>query len=394
MDRLVKRRITWSSVALLFAVGGAIAASITGSTGGTGGGGPTGCPAPGIANNVFPCAASTGVPASEVPLLTAYTGPSTILTCQTIDHKIITGGLDVEATGLTTALKASFPTGFHPIYGSGTAGQTAAQAATSSGGACVRFTNDKFLPAAGCGTGCAGIDTGYADGATGGNQCYVDNFRDGVAAHRTGCGPVYVANTEIGLPQIASTGQIVAAGFTNYNVHAYNVYIHGGTTGGQCEGACEVYDSYLTADRGNSVTHMDGFITGGNSPGCCGNEPIVLQHNTLSCGSTTATVDCTGPTGTFGDFSIVSNVSYNNNYYVNVNNDGNVCNSHAGSQSTAKPYPVNVVFYVNGVYDTNCRQGVITYWYNGVGAKWCNNLDTTGVPIASSGFPPPSPDQC
>lgn len=330
----------------------------------------TGCAAPGIANNAFPCATNAGAPTSG---LTAYTGSTTITTCQTIDHKIIPGGLDVKATN-----------GTRGIYGN----ETAARA-----GACLILTND-VINMGSCSGNCSGIGTGYADGATGGEQCTQNNVPG--AAH-VGCGPVYVADTTMNLVGPACSAQCVSSGFTNFNVHAWRVYIHGGTTGGQCEGSCEVYDSFLSADHGNTAntTHMDGFISGGNSPSCCGNLPMVLDHNTLSCGSTTFNTDCSGPLGLFGDFSNMGNVTLNRNYFINVQSASAVCNSYA-----QKTLTFSNIHFTNGVYDTNCApgtagsNGVILNWFAGNGNTWCNNLNTSGVRATSAQFAPPNPDQC
>lgn len=333
----------------------------------------TGCAAPGIANNAFPCSTNTGAPSVG---LTAYTGSTTITSCVTIDHKIISGGLDIKATN-----------GTHPIYGT---------EAAAIAGACVKITNS-IINMGSCSGNCADIATGYADGATGGVQCTQNNVPG--AAH-VGCGPVYVADTE--LHSVGPTGgtcsttaQCVTAGYTNFNVHAWRVYIHGGTTGGQCEGACEMYDSAAYADQGSgdNLTHMDGFITGGNSPSCCGNLPIILDHNTISCGSTTNQTDCSAPTGIFGDFSVPSNITLNRNYFINVNKASFVCNSYA-----QKALVVSQIHYTNGVYDLNCLgpspNGMITNWYAGLGNTWCNNRDVNGARATSAQFAPPNPDQC
>lgn len=342
----------------------------------------TNCRAPGVANNAFPCAASTGVPATEVPRLTAYTGPSTITTCQTIDHKVITGGLNIKATN-----------GTHPIYGGGLSGEAAATA-----GACVKITNS-IINVRSCSSNCATIGTGYANGATGSTTCFVNNAKSG--AH-VGCGPVYVADSElIGAKPTggtcSTTAQCVMAGFTNFNVHAYRVNIHNVTTGGQCEGACEVYDSSLAANLGSAdnLTHMDGFISGGNTPSGVGNLAIVLDHNTLSCGSTVNPTDCSGPLGLFGDFSSMSNVTVNHNYFIDAQKASAVCNSYA-----EKRLVFTNIHFTNNVYDTNCapgisgHNGVILDWFSGNGNTWCNNLNTDGVRATSPQYAPPNPDQC
>ena len=73
-------------------VGGAIAGGIITQTGGGGG---QSCPA----FPSFPDAACTGVPSGVT--LTSYTGPTTITTNNTvIDSKLITSGLDIQASGV------------------------------------------------------------------------------------------------------------------------------------------------------------------------------------------------------------------------------------------------------------------------------------------------------
>lgn len=299
----------------------------------------------------FPTTTTVGVPAAEVPKLTAYTGPSTISTCGTvIDHKIITGGIDVRATnGKATAYTSE---------------------AAAKADACVTFTNDKFL--VGGGTAQA-ITTRWATDTT----CKLN----GTARP---CGPVYIADTSV-LETAAPTGIVNLLVETNF--HAWRTYVTGGDQAINCDSYCDVHDSYLEASRLDTTgnAHMDAFSdNGGNT--------IILDHNTLYCHVTNgASVPngsggCSGDLGFFGDFNQIDNITVNNNLFI-ASGDPAYCVYTGASGNTAKAFPrATNLRYTNNVWQRGPNSKCATYgpvadWTTGPTLTSCNNIWEDGTTV-------------
>lgn len=309
----------------------------------------------------FPSPTSTGVAPDAV--LTAYTGPPTITACGTvIDHKIITGGLNVR---VSNGKEASFPS------------EAAAKAA-----ACVTITNSKFVVA-------GGTDTAISTRWTTDTTCKV-----GSVAHA--CGPVYMADstvTETGTP----TGIINLLNETNF--HLWRDNISGGDQAVNCDGYCDIHGSWLEASKLDTTgnAHMDGFSSNGND-----GHPIVLDGNTLYCHVTNShpagSGGCSADIGFFGDFGTVSNVTVTNNFF-RASSDQYWCTYTGGSQP-AKPNKVGSGLTWSGnVFERGPSQrcggepgqtsgGAVADWGGSSTNIWCGNTWDTG------GFVLPGSETC
>ncbi len=302
--------------------------------------------------------------ASIVIALTPYTGPTTITTCQTIQDKTITGGLDIRVSN-----------GNHGPY----ATEADAQAA-----ACVKLIDVVIAPTS-WGNGDAAVDDLYAGSgacANGGGQC----------------GPVYMADSEI---QVGDASSGYTYGMKYGNVSVWRSTIHLGPQGISCGGYCDIHDSYLSADSSDAAgtTHMDGFISNGNS-----GRGMVLDHNVIGCYETKmgtgTTAGCSAPVGLFGDQSPITNVSVTNNYFIHTAS-GHYC-SYSGASQPAKAFPTGAnIVWQNNTYDAaTCKHangylGPIADWANNTGNVLCGNRfsdgTTAGFPVQSAGCPVPKP---
>lgn len=349
----MKRRLTWAGVAALLTLGGAISASIVAGGGGSGPGSSTTCATFfttfGIPPTVsgFPCAANTGVPSGVA--LTAYTGPSTINTCNetsggangivngVIDRKMITGGLTITASRGTNMMGLT-------------------QAAQSDPArACVVITNSKIEQTSCANTTCTGviaaIDTTF-------NQT----------------GPTYIANTEI-VQDANLDNNSFAAGSSN--TYYWNDLIHGGRIVIRVSGGNnEIHNTYAYDVGGVPGSHGDMVLSNGNS------FPNLIDHSTLSAnqqpGSNPDSTD--GDTDLFGDNSpgIVLFTVVNSLFLPTAGS----YEAYTGADQVAngKPFPIGThLIWRNNVFTRGSNGigggafGFIADWGNNSGNVWCGN---------------------
>lgn len=241
----------------------------------------------------FPTLANTGPGSAQ---LTPYTGPSTITQCGVvIDHKDVPFGLDIRAGNGSRAI---------------TDNESASKAQ-----ACVVIINSKVHGV---------IDTRWT------------------GYHTPTYGPVHIADTEV-----IGDGTDNAA-LTETNIHVWRSYVHGNRSGMQCDGFCEVHDSYVVADTEVGAAHMDAFITNGNY-----GNPLLLDHSTWLCqpkfgGAVQQGAGCAAAIGLFGDFSPITNVTVRNNQVLGETENAfclRTGQDQSGNGGGHKPYP-------NGSNDT------------------------------------------
>jgi hypothetical protein len=272
----------------------------------------------------YPNPSNTGVPSGRA--ITAYVGPMTIRTCGVvIDSKIVTGDLTILASNGTHS--ASTP--------------------------CITIRNSRVK--------------GIID----------DKWTSYSCAGFSGCGPVVIIDSEIANP----TARDVAA-ISDTNYYMWRTYVHGARSGGQCDGYCEVHDSYLLADTESGNAHMDAFITNGNY-----GAPIVLEHNTFLCAPTGAVPNgagCAANVGLFGDFSAVTNTTVTNNLF-RATDDAYYC-LHSGYEP-GKPYPNGGrLTFTGNIFERGssgkCGGANPVFNWNNSAGTWCNNVwDTDGTNV-------------
>jgi hypothetical protein len=266
---------------------------------------------------------NTGVPAGIA--LTNYTGPTTITSCGVvINAKIVNSPLTITA-------------------GNGT------RAATTP---CVTIKNSIIK---------GEVHTGYASQNN---------------------GPVVLMDTEIAVPYPNSG---VTTALDEANFYGWRLDIHGARHGVMCDGYCALYDSYVHDNWYVSGSHMDSFITNGNYGG-----KIVLDHNTFLCrllnpAAGDGNGGCSADLGTFGDFSLVSNMIVTRNLFK-ASPDSAYC-VYTGANEPSKPYArgTNLV-WTNNVWERGTNRkcgwaGPVYDWAQNTGNKWCNNNWSDGGPV-------------
>ncbi len=285
-----------------------------------------------IFNDVpFPTVSNVGVPAGTV--LTPYAGPTTITKCGTvIDHADVTSDLTITVGN-----------GARAIYNN---------EATAKAGACVTITNSRVHGI---------IDDKYTS---------------------KGFGPVYMADSEVA--NRAPARDVAAVSQTN--VHIWRSYLHGARSGVQCDGYCEVHDSYLIADTEYGAAHMDGFISNGAY-----GAPILLDHNTVACvplGPVPNGAGCAAALGFFGDFSAQSNVTVTFNQILPQTADAWCLRTGQDQRSNNKPYPIgNHLVWIGNVFPRGGAGSCIAKpydWTPSLSAansdQWCGNVDDASPP--------------
>lgn len=266
----------------------------------------------------FPSTANTGVPAGT--RLTNYVGPMEIRSCGVvIDSKIVNGDLTILA-------------------GNGT---------RSYATPCVTIKNS--------------LIKGTVD----------DKYADFVCGSRVGCGPVNMVDDEVAIPRAANVAAV-----SESNIYMWRNYVHGARSGVQCDGFCQIRDSYVVADHVFEDAHMDAFISNGNY-----GHPMVLEHNSFLClpvnGPVPDHAGCSADVGLFGDFSPISNMTVTNNLFKATNEAG-YC-AYTGAGLSSKPYPrgTNLVWKNNvferGAHGTCGFGGAVRDWAANAGNVWCNN---------------------
>jgi hypothetical protein len=260
--------------------------------------------------------------------MSTYTGPLTITSCGVvIDSKIINGDLFIRA-------------------GNGT---------HSSSTPCVTLKNSLVH---------GEVHNGYS------GQRY---------------GPLVVMDTEIAVP-IPNDG--ASAALDDSNLYAWRVDVHGARSGVQCDGWCEIHDSFIHGNYYVSPAHLDAFISNGNY-----GAPIVLDHNSWQCMIINRSADdgkggCSADVGLFADFSAITNMTVTNN--LMMESDAGYC-AYTGSDQPSKPYPVGTgIVWKNNVWQRGGGAGMCGWagavydWQNNSGNSWCNNTWDDGAAVMPS----------
>jgi hypothetical protein len=276
----------------------------------------------------FPNASNTGVVSGTS--LSTYTGPLTITSCGTvIDSKIVNGDLEIRAGNGTHS--ASTP--------------------------CVTIRNS-FINGE--------VHNGY------GSQ---------------GRGPLVLSDTEIAVP-IPNDG--ASAGLDQANFYGWRLDIHGARSGVQCDGWCELHDSFVHGNYYVSPAHMDAFISNGSY-----GRPMVLDHNSFQCqmlnpGASDGNGGCSADVGFFADFSAITNVTVTNNLMM-ASSDSGYC-AYTGTYQPSKPYPVGTgIVWTNNVWQKGSNgkcgwagSGAVYDWQTNAGSAWCNNTWDSGAAVLPS----------
>jgi hypothetical protein len=127
--------------------------------------------------------------------------------------------------------------------------------------------------------------------------------------------------------------------------------LKGGQHSLQCDGSCDVRDSWLHAQSNPAGMgyHNNGFISNGG-------RGITLVHNRIECNST---YDNNGGGGCTADASIFGDFGPNSNYLIDSNlfmaNASPYC-LYGGSTAKAYPSPTNIVV-TNNVFQKNWPAG-------------------------------------
>lgn len=274
----------------------------------------------------WPGATNTGVPPGTV--LAAYAGPTTISSCGVIiDSKIINSGLIIRASNGTHS--ATTP--------------------------CVTIRNSKIN---------GQIDTSYSD----------QKF-----------GPLLITDSEIAIP---TPNNGTFASLTQSNWYAWRLNIHGGRTNTQCDGYCELHDSWIHDNFYVSPSHMGGFLSNGNY-----GNPILIDHNSISCtlvnpAAQDSNGGCSGDINFYGDFSATSNITVTNNIF-RASLDPSYC-AYTGAHQTGKPFPDGThLIWENNVWELGNNSKCATYgpvadWANNAGNVWSNNIWSTGGDVLTT----------
>jgi hypothetical protein len=194
-------------------------------------------------------------------------------------------------------------------------------------------------------------------------------------------GPLVITDSELAIP---TPNDNTFAGLTQSNWYAWRINIHGARTNAQCDGYCELHDSWLHDNYYLSPNHLGGFLSNGNY-----GAPMVLDHNSLVCNlANPAAADglagCSGDINLFGDFSAITNVTVTNNI-LRSSDDASYC-AYTGAGIT-KPYPVGTnLVWKNNVFERGANRkcasnGAVAGWDYNAGNIWSGNTWDDGTPI-------------
>lgn len=274
----------------------------------------------------FPDASNTGPPSGTV--FTTYTGPTTITTCQTITNKIINSGLDIRV-GNGHKVGDGLP-------------------------ACVTIINSVIH---------GSVDMSYTS---------------------RGFGPTTLDHVEISAAT-PGVGTLFDVYESNYTARFVNV--HGGDGGFQCDGYCDIRDSFAHDFVFVSPNHMDAFITNGAY-----GAPITLNHNTFLCNFSNSqggqSGGCSADVGFFGDFSAITNATVSNNLFKASQGQFFWC-AYSGAFSPNKPHPTGSNLHWTGnTFERGAsgkcgdtQGGPVADWQNGNGNLWSGNVWSDGTPL-------------
>lgn len=171
-----------------------------------------------------------------------------------------------------------------------------------------------------------------------------------------------------------------AVGYRNITMRG--VEVTGSRVSVLCGSNCDIQDSLLHKQymQPGSDWHVNGYVSNGGSN-------VLIKHNTLACdvADNSNGGGCTGPAASFGDFEILSKITYDNNLFLA--GPGGYC-LHAG-YNPSKPYGSNPtqVVVTNNVFQRGSG-GKCGYWgpvtsfhTTGSGNVWSNNRFEDGQPI-------------
>ena len=175
------------------------------------------------------------------------------------------------------------------------------------------------------------------------------------------------------------TSQTPAIGYGHITMRRVDVF--GSRVSVLCGSSCDIQDSWLHSQyiSPGSNWHVNGYVSNGGSN-------VVVKHNTIACDvrDNSNGGGCTGPAASFGDFSALSNIVYDNNLFVA--SPGGYC--LAAGYNPGKPYGSNPtgIVVTNNVFQRGpggkCASfGPVTAFRSaGAGNVWSNNTwDNGGV---------------
>lgn len=192
-------------------------------------------------------------------------------------------------------------------------------------------------------------------------------------------GPLVLTDDEIDAPTNSTLQAVFATNF-----YLWRVNLHGGANGGiDCAGYCAIHDSWTHDFYNAGVTHYDGIISNGT-----GGHPMIVDHNTISCGfyaaAPNANGGCSADLGLFGDFSPISHVTVTGNLFVATTvaagaTGPSFCAYGGSEDQKSFPKADHVVFsnntFQHGSAGGKCGQyGPIADFQSGRGNRWSGNV--------------------
>jgi hypothetical protein len=197
-----------------------------------------------------------------------------------------------------------------------------------------------------------------------------------------GYGPLLLSDVEISPPQGTTL-----PGLSEANWFGYRLNVHGGSRGAvQCDGDCELHDSFLHDYYFQDTVHFDAVESSGND----GNR-ILIDHNTLLCSfvnpaAKTSNGGCAADVGFYGDFSPISNIAMVNNLLKANPQDEYFC-VHTGAQQAGKPFPIGSnLTWSNNTFERGSSgkcgaAGPVADWAKNSGNVWTRNVWDDGAPL-------------
>ncbi len=199
-----------------------------------------------------------------------------------------------------------------------------------------------------------------------------------------GFGPLVMTDVEINAPNGA---QEVHDDIYETNWYGWRLNVHGGRGGAQCDGYCELHDSYVHDFLWTEGLHVGAFLTNGAY-----GAPILLDHNSFLCSLANQSVfdgngGCTSDVNFLPDFSAITNATVTNNLFIANPSQEYYC-VYTGTHIPSKPYPTGT----NDVWRNNTFQrgsngkcggaGPVFDWAYNSGNVWSGNVWDDGSPLA------------
>lgn len=180
--------------------------------------------------------------------------------------------------------------------------------------------------------------------------------------------------------------QVAAVGFANVTILRSN--IHGGHTSVACYANCLVQDSWLHGQylASGADWHLNGLLSNGGSN-------VKLIHNTVSCDAqeNSAGGGCTGNIAIFGDFSPVTDFTFDRNLFV-ANIEMPYCIYGGYDERSLKPHGPDAkrIIFTNNVFQRGTNKKCAYYGSNtsfnprADGNVWSNNVWDDGTKLDPS----------